>query len=143
MKKGIFITAMFLLTASGIAFSQATTISTNPRQKGTVDTTATSPTASGERKTTDGGGHQNTETRKTATQAGKATGAGVRNKPGGDSGESGKAATPAKTRSSTTNASKSGQAGDQGSATSADNSKNKTGKTGGKNNEQSKKSTGN
>ena len=135
MKKGIFITAMFLMTASGIAFAQSTTLSTNPKQKGTSDTTATSPTASGERKTTDGGGHQNKETRNTATQAGKATIAGSRSKPGGDSDQSSDATAPAKTRAGSTKATRSEKSDDQGTATSSKNSKNKTGKTGGKNND--------
>lgn len=85
MKKVIFGTAFMLLTASGIAFSQSTTISTNPKQKAEADTASSAGATQGERKTTDGANTPNKETSKTATQAGNANGTGSRVNPGGDS----------------------------------------------------------
>ncbi|CAG5068168.1 hypothetical protein DYBT9623_00897 [Dyadobacter sp. CECT 9623] len=86
MKTAILSIAMFFLTATGAAFAQSTTQSTNPKQKATGDTASNSAgSIQGERRTTDGRGKENQGGPATATQAGRATGAGKRSEPGGKS----------------------------------------------------------
>ncbi|KAA0991919.1 hypothetical protein [Dyadobacter aurulentus] len=83
MKNSILTVALFLLTASGAVFAQATTISTNPKQKTSADTGSSATATQGERKTSDGSQAQAKDSPNTATQAGRATGAGKRSEPGG------------------------------------------------------------
>ncbi|WP_439555483.1 hypothetical protein [Dyadobacter sp.] len=94
MKTTFLSLAFFLLTASGVAFGQSTTISTNPKTKAGGDTSDVSNSTpgtgrsatTGDRKTASGTGHQKSDG---ASQPGRATGAGDRSTPGGDDGNGG------------------------------------------------------
>jgi hypothetical protein len=94
MKTSILSAALLLLTVSGVAFAQSTTISTNPKSQTGTDTTRAanstpgdaSGSTTGQRKVSGGTGHQKPDA---ASQPGRATIAGDRSTPGGDNGNGG------------------------------------------------------
>jgi hypothetical protein len=138
MKTTILAAALFLTAASGAAFAQSTTISTNPKQKAETGSTTDSSAAkntpgtsssntTGERKTSDGAQHDNRGAATTATQPGRDSHGGSRVKPGGEA-ESGQASGSASANATSTGTAQKSDMKNNGNA--ADKRSMKTGKNG-------------